>query len=71
MVTIKNEDVYSKVRESLGADASGIDFLPFPDLDQSMRDDVRVPEGLAADRRRRVGARASCTTCTTGRPGGS
>ena len=41
LLGIKNEDVYSKVRESLGADASGIDFLPFSDLDQSVRDDVR------------------------------
>lgn len=41
LLGIKNEDVYSKVRDSLGADASGIDFLPFSDLDQSVRDDVR------------------------------
>ena len=41
LLGIKNEDVYSKVRESLGADASGIDFLPFSDLDQSVRDDVQ------------------------------
>jgi carbonic anhydrase len=27
--------------EDLGADASGIDFLPFTDLEQSVRDDVR------------------------------
>jgi carbonic anhydrase len=40
MLTFQNEDVYAKVRESLGADASGIDFLPFPDLDQSVRDDI-------------------------------
>jgi carbonic anhydrase len=41
MLTFKNEDVYAKVEESLGADASDIDFLPFPDLDQSVRDDIR------------------------------
>jgi carbonic anhydrase len=41
MLTFKNEDVYAKVEEALGADASGIDFLPFPDLDQSVRDDIQ------------------------------
>jgi carbonic anhydrase len=41
MLTFKNEDVYAKVRETLGADATGIDFLPFPDLDQSVRDDIQ------------------------------
>jgi carbonic anhydrase len=40
MLTFKNEDLYAKVQEDLGADASDIDFLPFPDLDQSVRDDV-------------------------------
>ncbi|HEY2600675.1 MAG TPA: carbonic anhydrase [Thermoleophilaceae bacterium] len=41
MLTFKNEDLYAKVQEDLGADASDIDFLPFPDLDQSVRDDVQ------------------------------
>jgi carbonic anhydrase len=41
MLTFKNEDLYAKVREDLGADASDIDFLPFPDLEQSVRDDVQ------------------------------
>ena len=41
MLTFKNEDLYAKVQEDLGADASDIDFLPFPDLEQSVRDDVR------------------------------
>ena len=41
MLTFKNEDLYAKVREDLGADASEIDFLPFPDLEQSVRDDVQ------------------------------
>jgi carbonic anhydrase len=40
MQTFKNEDLYAKVEQDLGADASGIDFLPFPDLEQSVRDDV-------------------------------
>jgi len=41
MLTFKNEDLYAKVQEDLGADASDIDFLPFPDLEQSVRDDVQ------------------------------
>jgi carbonic anhydrase len=41
MLTFKNEDLYAKVRQDLGADASNIDFLPFPDLEQSVRDDVQ------------------------------
>ena len=41
MLTFKNEDLYAKVQQDLGADASDIDFLPFPDLEQSVRDDVR------------------------------
>ena len=40
MLTFKNEDLYGVVKENLGADASDIDFLPFPDLEQSVRDDV-------------------------------
>jgi carbonic anhydrase len=41
MLTFQNEDVYAKVKDSLGADASDIDFQPFGDLDQSVRDDIR------------------------------
>ena len=41
MLTFKNEDLYAKVQQDLGADASDIDFLPFPDLEQSVRDDVQ------------------------------
>ena len=41
MLTFQNEDVYAKVRDSLGADASDIDFQPFSDLEQSVRDDIR------------------------------
>jgi len=44
MQTFKNEDLYAKVEQDLGADASDIDFLPFPDLEQSVRDDVRFLE---------------------------
>jgi carbonic anhydrase len=40
LLKIKNEDVHAKVRKDLGADSSDIDFLPFSDLEQSVRDDV-------------------------------
>jgi carbonic anhydrase len=42
MLTFENEDLYAKVREDLGADASDIDFMPFPDLEQSVREDVNL-----------------------------
>ena len=45
MLTFSNEDVYAKCEQDLGADASGIDFMPFPDLDQSVRDDVDFLKG--------------------------
>jgi carbonic anhydrase len=40
MLTFKNEDLYAKVKQDLGEDASRIDFLPFADLEQNVRDDV-------------------------------
>lgn len=40
MLTFTNEQLQSKVRKELGADASAIDFQPFPDLEQSVVDDV-------------------------------
>lgn len=42
MLTFTNEDLSSKIREDLGVDASGRDFLPFPDLEESVRDDVAL-----------------------------
>jgi carbonic anhydrase len=40
MLTFQNEDVHEKVKEDLGADSSEIDFMPFGDLEGSVRDDV-------------------------------
>jgi carbonic anhydrase len=40
MLSFQNEDVREKVKQDLGADASDIDFMPFGDLEQSVRDDV-------------------------------
>jgi carbonic anhydrase len=40
MLTFSNQDLIDKIRDDLGADATGRDFLPFSDLEQSVRDDV-------------------------------
>jgi carbonic anhydrase len=40
MLTFKNEELRAQVKRELGADASGIDFLPFADVEKSVRDDV-------------------------------
>lgn len=40
MLTFSNEDLRGKLAADTGTDASGIDFLPFSDLEQSVRDDV-------------------------------
>ena len=40
MLTFSNDDLRAKVKQDLHADADNIDFLPFSDLEQSVRDDV-------------------------------
>lgn len=40
MLTFTNPDLHAKVKQDLGADASNIDFLPFTDLEESVREDV-------------------------------
>ncbi len=42
MLTFSNEDLTAKIKEDLGVDATGRDFLPFSDLEQSVRDDVET-----------------------------
>lgn len=42
MLTFSNDDLRGKVNDVFGVDASGIDFLPFSDVDQSVRDDVQA-----------------------------
>ena len=42
MQTFSNDDLKAKLRVELGADASAIDFLPFSNLAQSVRDDVKA-----------------------------
>src|SRR6266700_1266210 len=45
MLTFSNEDLRKKVKQDLHADADHIDFLPFKDLEQSVRDDVAFLRG--------------------------
>jgi carbonic anhydrase len=40
MLTFSNRDLHAKVKQDLGADSSSIDFLPFSDLEESVREDV-------------------------------
>jgi carbonic anhydrase len=42
MLTFRNEDLTAKIQQDLGVDTTGMDFLPFSDLEQSVRDDVEV-----------------------------
>ncbi len=42
MLTFQNEDLTAKIREDLGVDTTGRDFLPFSDLEQSVRDDIET-----------------------------
>jgi carbonic anhydrase len=41
MLTFTNEELRSRLNEETGEDTSGVDFLPFSDLEQSVRDDVQ------------------------------
>jgi carbonic anhydrase len=41
MATFTNEELRERLREEVGVDASGLDFLPFADLEESVRQDVR------------------------------
>jgi carbonic anhydrase len=41
MLTFTNEDLRRKLAEGTAADPSGIDFLPFANLEESVRDDVQ------------------------------
>ena len=42
MLTFSNEDLRAKLKQDLHANADHIDFLPFKDLEQSVRDDVAM-----------------------------
>lgn len=53
MLSFSNEQLQGQLTEDTGQDASQIDFLPFTDLEQSVRDDVEqirqspfIPDGV-------------------------
>ena len=55
MLTFTNDELRQKLADEAGADASGIDFLPFSNFDESVRASVRrihesplVPDSFAA-----------------------
>src|SRR5215813_3543305 len=52
MAAFTNEQIAEKVAQASGGDPSGIDFRPFTDLEQAVRDDVEFLRGsdlIAAD----------------------
>jgi carbonic anhydrase len=40
MLRLENEDLQAKIKDDLGADATGMDFLPFASLQDAVREDV-------------------------------
>ncbi|WP_437612249.1 carbonic anhydrase [Sorangium sp. So ce834] len=42
MLTFTDEDIRRKLRQTLSADADHVAFLPFSDLDASVRDDIAL-----------------------------
>jgi carbonic anhydrase len=40
MLTFTNSELHAKVKQDLGADSTAIDFQPFSDLEESVREDV-------------------------------
>ena len=51
MLTFTNDQLREKLKAETGNDASKIDFLPFPELDRSVRDDVkRIKESPFVDK---------------------
>lgn len=41
MLSFTNAELQNQLKQETGADASGIDFMPFTDLEESVREDVR------------------------------
>lgn len=46
MLTFSNENLTAKIKEDLGVDTTGQDFLPFPDLKQSVRNSDLIPDDI-------------------------
>jgi carbonic anhydrase len=52
MLTFKNEDAHAVVEKNLGSEAAkeiqGLDFLPFPELEEAVREDLKYLRGSKA-----------------------
>ena len=46
MPTFSNGNLTAKVKEDLGVDTTGQDFLPFSDLKQSVRNSDLIPDDI-------------------------
>ncbi len=46
MLTFFNENLTAKIKGDLGVDTTGQDFLPFPDLKQSVRNSDLIPDDI-------------------------
>jgi carbonic anhydrase len=42
MLSFSNDSLRQQLGQQFDADPSGIDFLPFSDLEQSVRDDIAI-----------------------------
>ncbi len=42
MASVSDDEVRGRLRDNLGADAPDIEFLTFADLDESVREDIRI-----------------------------
>jgi len=45
MLTFSNEDIWAKLESETGQNASSIDFLPFSDVEASLKEDVSTIRG--------------------------
>jgi len=50
MLTFTDDDLRAKLNRETGADASDLEFLPFSDLEQSVRDDVEIGRASCRER---------------------
>jgi carbonic anhydrase len=42
MLTFRNQDIWNKLQAETGTSAEDIDFLPFSDVEESLREDVKT-----------------------------
>lgn len=47
MLTFTNDDIHGIIKERLGVDDTGRDYLPFPELERAVEEDVKFLKGEA------------------------